>query len=110
MAVAVLVHDFSDGINTVNMVLKNHGDKKMAFSWLIIDASAPVLGIFSTLFFTLPESALSIILALFSGFVLYIGASDLLPESHHNHPTKWTTVVTVIGVVVLYVAIKLAGA
>lgn len=106
---AVLVHDFSDGVNTVNMILKNSGTRTQAFKWLLIDAVAPVLGVISTLFFTVPESSLGIILSLFSGFFLYIGASDLLPESHHNHPTMWTTLSTVLGVLVLYLAIKLAG-
>jgi len=109
VAMAVLTHDFSDGINTVNMVLKNNGNKKEAFRWLLVDSIAPVLGIIATLFFTLPAAVLGIILALFAGFFLYIGASDLLPESHHNHPTFWTTFMTVLGVVVLFVAIKLAG-
>ena len=109
VAVAVLVHDFSDGINTVNMILKNNGTRTQAFKWLSVDAIAPVLGIISTLFFSVAESTLGIILALFTGFFLYIGASDLLPESHHSHPTIWTTVATILGVVVLYTAIKLAG-
>jgi len=109
VAIAVLVHDFSDGINTVNMILKNGGDKKSAFKWLVIDAIAPVLGIFSTLFFTLPSSVLGIILSVFTGFFLYIGASDLLPESHHSHPTYWTTLATVLGISVIFLAIKLAG-
>ena len=30
VAVAVLVHDFSDGINTVNLIMKNGGTKKAA--------------------------------------------------------------------------------
>lgn len=109
VAIAVLVHDFSDGINTVNMILKNGGGKSQAFKWLFADALAPVLGIISTLFFTLPEKSLAIILAFFAGFFLYIGASDLLPESHHEHPTIWTTFVTILGVIVLFLAIKLAG-
>ena len=109
VAVAVLVHDFSDGINTVNLILKNEGGRKEAFSWLIADAAAPVLGVISTFFFMLPESALGFILALFSGSFLYIGASDLLPESHHNHPTIWTSVMTIGGVIVLYTAIRFAG-
>ncbi len=108
VAIAVLIHDFSDGINTVNLIFKNQGNKKAAFRWLIVDALAPVLGVFSTFFFTLPESSLGVILAIFSGFFLYIGASDLLPESHHSHPTKWTTIMTILGVVVLYAAIQLA--
>ncbi|MES2223499.1 MAG: ZIP family metal transporter [Patescibacteria group bacterium] len=109
VAVAVLVHDFSDGMNTVNMILKNNGDRMRALKWLSIDAIAPILGVISTLFFTLEESVLGIILALFSGFFLYIGASDLLPESHHGHSTMWTTVATVVGTSILFVAIKLAG-
>jgi ZIP family zinc transporter len=105
VAVAVLVHKFSDGINTVNMILKNHGEKNNAVKWLIISAIAPVLGIISASAFELTESTLGIILAIFTGFFLYIGASDLLPESHHNHPTIWTTFLTVLGVLVMYIAI-----
>ncbi len=108
VTVAVLVHDFSDGINTVNMILKNDGEKKKAIKWLVIDAIAPVIGIASTMLFTLSESSLGIVLALFTGFFLYIGASDLLPESHHNHPTIWTTILTIAGMVVIYIAITLA--
>ena len=109
VAIAVLVHDFSDGINTVNLVLKNGGTPKRAFHWLIVDAVAPVVGIISTSFFSVPEDVLGILLATFCGFFLYIGASDLLPESHHRHATIWTSVMTALGVATLYLAITLAG-
>lgn len=114
VAVAVLTHDFSDGINTVGMILKsgndsNGGNRKRALSWLFADAIAPVVGVVATLFFTVPEQGLSVILALFSGFFLYIGASDLIPESHHAHPKFLTTIMTLLGAGVLYAAIKLAG-
>ena len=109
VAAAVLTHDFSDGINTVNFILKNKGERMRAIRWLFIDALAPVLGILSTLFFVLSEETLGLLLALFSGFFLYIGASDLIPESYHAHPTRWTTVMTVVGIVTLYVIIKLSG-
>jgi len=109
VAVAVLAHDFSDGINTVNLIIKNKGTRTEAFRWLLADALAPILGVVSTLVFTLPEGTLSLVLASFTGFFLYIGASDLLPESHHAHPTLWTTAMTVFGVVVLYVVIQMAA-
>jgi len=109
VAIAVLVHDFSDGINTVNMVVKNGASRKEALRWLLLDACAPVLGVLSTYFFTLSSTSLGVILALFCGFFLYIGASDLLPESHHRHPAVWTTVSTIIGMAVLFVAIQFAG-
>lgn len=109
VATAVLVHDFSDGINTVNYVLKSNDQQKLALRWLLVDALAPVLGIITTLFFTLAETTLGLILALFTGFFLYIGASDLLPESQHNHPQVLTTIMTVVGIITMFIAIRLAG-
>jgi len=107
VAIAVLVHDFSDGINTVNLVIKNSGTSEEAFRWLLLDAAAPVAGLASTVFFVLPETDLGLILALFCGFFLYIGASDLLPESYHAHPKKLTTAMTILGAALLYAAIRL---
>ncbi|MFA6227509.1 MAG: ZIP family metal transporter [Candidatus Paceibacterota bacterium] len=109
IAVAVLVHDFSDGLNTASLILRGGGEKKKAFRFLIIDALAPVLGIFSTFLFILPEKSFSIILALFAGFFLYIGASDLLPESHHAHPKIFTTIMTLLGMGLLYLVISLTS-
>ncbi len=109
VAAAVLTHDFSDGINTVNLILKNGGSRKEAFKWLVTDAAAPILGAAATLFVHVPENVLSIILAVFAGFFLYIGASDLLPESHHQHPRILTTVMTLLGALVLFVVIQLAS-
>jgi len=109
VAAAVLTHDFSDGINTVNLVLKNNGERKQAFRWLLVDAIAPVLGVASTLFFAVPQAELGLLLALFAGFFLYIGASDLIPESHHAHPVRLTTLLTVAGMLTLYIIIKLAS-
>jgi ZIP family zinc transporter len=109
VAIAVLTHDFSDGINTMNIVLKNRGDRRHAFLWLLADALAPVLGIASTYFFTLPGEGFGAALALFAGFFLYIGASDLIPESYHAHPKFLTTAMTLAGAAVLYLAIVLIG-
>jgi ZIP family zinc transporter len=106
---AVLAHDFSDGINTVGLILKGGGSRQEAFKWLLIDAAAPALGILISFLFAPGPTALGIILALFCGFFLYIGASELLPESHHAHPTFWTTAMTVLGIAALYAVISLAG-
>ena len=53
VAIAVLTHDFSDGINTMNIVLKNQGDRSRAMRWLLLDAAAPVAGIAATALFHL---------------------------------------------------------
>jgi ZIP family zinc transporter len=107
-AAAVLTHDFSDGINTVNLVLKNGGSRPMALRWLTVDALAPVAGVISSHFFSVPAAELGLLLALFSGFFLYIGACDLVPSSHHAYPTKWTTISTILGMATLFVITRLA--
>ncbi len=108
VALAVLAHDFSDGLNTVSVVLKNKGKPTNAFKWLIADALAPVLGIISTLFFTIPDRYFGLLLAVFCGFFLYIGASDLIPESHHAHPRTITTIATILGAGFIYFVISFA--
>lgn len=108
VALAVLTHDFSDGINTVNMVIKNKGDRKTALKWLAADALAPAVGLAATFFIVVSGPTLGLLLSVFVGLFLYISASDLIPESHHQHPAIWTTVSTVIGMAVIFAAVSLA--
>lgn len=109
VAVAVLAHDFSDGLNTVSVVLRNGGDRRGAFRWLLVDALAPVAGALTSMALVIPAQGLALALALFSGFFLYVGGSDLLPESHHAHPRLLTTFATVAGAVFLYFVAQAAG-
>lgn len=109
VALAVLAHDFSDGINTVSVVVRHGGTFKGALRWLMIDAIAPVVGVVLTLFVAVGGEQLGLLLALFAGFFLYIGASDLVPESHHAHPTFWTTAMTIAGAGALFGIIRLAS-
>jgi zinc transporter ZupT len=109
VAVAVLAHDFSDGLNTVSVVLRNGGDRRVAFRWLVVDAVAPVAGALTSMALSIPTQGLAVALALFSGFFLYVGGSDLLPESHHAHPRLLTTFATVLGAGFLYLVAQVAG-
>ncbi|HEX4160065.1 MAG TPA: ZIP family metal transporter [Rhizomicrobium sp.] len=109
VAAAVLVHDFSDGLNTVNVVVKNGAGRQTAIGWLLIDAIAPVVGASTSLLIALSQNAVAVFLAIFSGFFLYIGASDLLPESHHKHPRFFTTAATFAGAACLFIVTRIAG-
>jgi ZIP family zinc transporter len=109
VAIGVVAHDFSDGINTVNLVLTGGGMEKSAARWLVADALAPIAGIACTFLIRVPEHSFAPILALFSGFFLYIGASELVPESHHRHPQLWTSCATVIGLALIYIAVHFAN-
>ena len=109
VALAVLAHDFTDGLNTVSLMLSHKNSEKSALRFLYIDALAPVLGGLSTLFFTLSPDVLVIYLGFFAGFLLYIGASDILPEAHSKHSSMKTIFMTLLGVVFMYVVTSLIG-
>lgn len=109
VAAAVLAHDFSDGVNTVSFILKNRGGSIRAMRWLLVDAAAPLLGVASTYLYSLSSAHLGLVLAVFCGFFLYIGASDLLPESHHLHPKRLTAALNIAGASLIWLTIHLAA-
>lgn len=102
VAIAVIAHDFTDGMNTVTLMLTHENSARQANRFLVIDALAPVLGAASTLFFHLPGNFLVLYLGFFAGFLLYIGASDILPEAHSKH-SSWKTIgLTVLGILLIF--------
>jgi zinc transporter ZupT len=109
VATAVLVHDFADGINTANVIIKENGSKRYVLKWLFADAAAPLIGAYSTFYFQLPKETLGILLALVAGFFIYIGASDFLPESHERSPKLLTLLMTLLGFITIFIAIQISG-
>lgn len=108
VAIAVIAHDFTDGLNTVNIMLLNKNKTKKTFLFLIADALAPVLGALSTLLFTVSDQALVVYLGFFAGFLLYIGASEILPEAHSKHSSYKTIALTVAGALFMLVVSQFA--
>jgi ZIP family zinc transporter len=109
LAAAVLAHDLADGANTVTVSQIGGRSVIRARVWLAADALAPLVGIGISRLMTPPPQTLAWLLALFAGFFLYIGASELLPGSHHGHPSLWTTATTVLGVAIIWAVVRLAG-
>ena len=103
IAVAVISHDFSDGINTFTVMLNAGNSIKNSLKMLLIDAVTPLLGVFSTLFFTLPERYLVLILPFFAGGFLYLGASELLPEAHLKNPPLVSLIATLSGFLLIFI-------
>jgi ZIP family zinc transporter len=105
--VAVVSHDFADGLNTVSFVLRQGGTVERARRWLAVDAVAPLLGaIVGTTLLDVSEEGLGVLLAVYAGFFIYMGASDLLPEAH-EHPS-WKRVGLTLGGFAAIFAISLA--
>jgi zinc transporter ZupT len=108
VAVAVLAHDIADGVNTVTLSLSSGGGTARARGWLIADAAAPLVGIGLTRLFSVGPGPLGLAVALFAGFFLYIGASELAPASHRALPRVWTSVATAAGMAAIWLVVRLA--
>ena len=106
VAFAVIAHDFSDGLNTVTLMLSHKNSIKKSTILLLIDAIAPILGVLSTLIFSIPNSILLLYLGFFAGFLLYIGASDLLPEAHSKHSSYKMLGLTILGVLFIFLVTR----
>ena len=108
VAIAVIGHDFADGLNTVNLMLVNKNKDKRAFRFLLLDAAAPVIGVLATRLFHLSEANLVIYLGFFCGFLLYIGASDILPQAHEDGSSKTIIGLTIIGTIFMFIVTRFA--
>ena len=106
IAMGVISHDLSDGLNTVTVVLAHGNPLRRAVYWLGIDMLTPVLGAAATLLFNLRAGLLPWLLAFFAGSFLYIGASDLLPEAR-EHDSPLVGVATAVGMLAIFLATRL---
>jgi zinc transporter ZupT len=106
VAIAVIAHDFTDGLNTVNLMLLNKNRSRKALGFLLLDAAAPILGALSTILFSISDNLLVLYLGFFAGFLLYIGASEILPEAHSKHSSYRTIATTILGVAFIFIVTR----
>ncbi len=106
---AIVVHAFSDGLNTVSLLIKSGHWSEKAKLLLVIDAIARLSGAAIGSYIALNSSWLSLYLALFSGFVIYLATSHILPEAHSRHPSRWTLAATAIGVGAMWLVVAFSA-
>ncbi len=103
--IAVVVHAFSDGLNTVSLLVKS-GHWTNQSKWLLaVDAFARLSGAALGTYLILNDSLIALYLALFSGFVIYIATSHILPEAHSRHPSRWTLAATGAGILIMWAVV-----
>ncbi len=107
VALAVIFHDFSDGLNTVTVILRSGSGNRRAFYWLFLDSVTPLMGAAMTYLIPIPIFAVGFLLAFLAGEFLYLGAADLLPEAHHGQKSAKLVLATVAGVVLILTTTQL---
>ena len=95
---AVLLHDFADGMNVATIALEAARGERLAVGFVLLDAvAAPAGGLLSTLV-TVERATLGLLLAAFAGVFLAVGAGHLLPESQHRDPGREPLMVALAGI------------
>jgi ZIP family zinc transporter len=105
VAIAVIIHDFADGVNTTNVITRGKGSYRSAMLWLAVNSVAPILGAGSTFYFQLTNGTLGVIMALIAGSFLYLGASDFIPESRLHPSRLQILLMTLLGAVTMFIAV-----
>lgn len=106
-AIAVITHSFSDGLNTAIACQKGGMKESETKKWILADAISPVFGMLLGILLKVPDGTIGVVIAVMSGFFVYVSMTDLVPESFHNHPTRWTTISTILGIVFIAVVATL---
>jgi zinc transporter ZupT len=100
--IALLVHAFSDGLNTVSFLIKSGAWGKKGIWLLGVDAIARIGGAVVGSALALSDNFVATYLALFAGIVIYLATSHILPEAHSRHKSRYTIVATIVGVAVMW--------
>jgi len=108
VAIAVIGHRFADGFNSVNLMLLHKNDRSRTLKFLALVGLAPIVGVLCSFLFTPPETTLAIYLGFFAGFILYIAASDILPQAHSKKSTRATVLLTILGTAFMFAVTRLA--
>jgi len=96
--VAVLAHDFADGMNVVALALDAARGVRLAVVLLILDALAPLAGAGLSILVSIPPEVLGLLLASIGGVFIAIGAGHLLPEAQHRDPRQGPALVALSAV------------
>jgi ZIP family zinc transporter len=102
VAIAVIAHDFGDGVSTVTLMLRHKNTRAKTFLLLAIDAIAPLIGAIIFINLAVPEAVLGALLACFAGFFLYLSTSDLLPEAQRDTRSKGILFATIAGAAIMF--------
>jgi zinc transporter ZupT len=106
VAVAVISHDFSDGLSAFTIMLNSGNSLRDSTRMLFLDAVTPILGAVITVFAQIPQYYIVLFLPFFAGGFLYLGASDLLPQAEKD-PRLITLLLSIFGFILIFVLARL---
>lgn len=109
-SLAVAAHEIPQEIGDFGLMLHKGLSRKKVLLINFYSALAAIAGaVLTYIYRESVESLLPVILAVTSGFFIYIALANLIPEIHNRDNQKvafWETVMLFVGVIVIYFAIS----
>jgi len=109
VAVGIIVHDITDGLNTILLVTRGGSASRTDLVFLVADAIAPIVGGTVVVLSGLASHHLALILGVTSGFFLFTAIGDLLPDAHRRSPGFGVSAAALGGVLFIGIAVRLAS-
>jgi ZIP family zinc transporter len=103
VALAVIGHRFADGFDTASFMLLHRNKTLHIKRFMAVVVVMPILGGLSSLLVSLSEGALTIYLGLFAGILMYIAASNILPQAHAKGNSYKSLGLTLLGVAFMFI-------
>jgi ZIP family zinc transporter len=102
---ALVVHAFSDGLNTVSLLIKAGNWTKRGIWLLAVDAVMRIGGAAFGTYVAISDPLLGLYLAAFAGMLIYLATSHILPEAHAKHGSKLTLLATTVGILIMWIVV-----
>ena len=109
VAFAVIGHRFADGFDTANFMLLHNNKISYIKKFLAIVIVMPVLGGVLSLFVSFSEATISVYLGLFAGILMYIAASNILPQAHAKSNSLKYIGYTLLGIAIMFIITRFIG-
>ncbi|MCL5093956.1 MAG: ZIP family metal transporter [Patescibacteria group bacterium] len=109
-SLGVIFHKIPEGISIYSIFTHIGNDTKKAIKYAFLIAVITPLGAVLSLIFLreLNPSYIGIALAFAAGSLIYIGATDLIPETHEKFH-KLNSIFVLLGVGIIYLITKITG-
>ncbi|MDB5183578.1 MAG: permease [Candidatus Saccharibacteria bacterium] len=106
VALAVIGHRFADGFDTATFMLLNKNKVSQIRNFMSIVVVAPIIGGLTSLVVTFSDLALTLYLGFFAGLLMYIAASNILPQAHTKGSSYKMVGLTLIGVLFMFIVTR----
>lgn len=107
IALAVIGHDFSDGLDTVSYMVAHDQPGQRSAGMLLADGLAPLVGALAAMLFPVPGFVFPVVIGFFSGLFIFAATGRLLPLAA-GLEFRRSSFLTVAGALVMFLISRFA--